>query len=221
MALTKAKLTNLDTNESISVLFNPTEYTVKKTNSWEPKPVVGKNVPKMTFTGGGQRSLDVELLVDKYDLASSDAASANISDYLEKLWNLTMIAESTKNNQANRARPPMVLFEWGQHYQFRAVITNMTVKYTLFLDDGTPVRATATMTLEEASDAEEQPRQNPTSHAMPGYKRREVRPQDTLALIAFEEYGDSNRWRAIAEANRIDDPANLRPGQILSIPPNS
>jgi nucleoid-associated protein YgaU len=46
-----------------------------------------------------------------------------------------------------------------------------------------------------------------------------VRPRDTLAGIAYEEYGDPNRWRDIATTNEIDDPLGLRPGQILVIPP--
>jgi nucleoid-associated protein YgaU len=31
-------------------------------------------------------------------------------------------------------------------------------------------------------------------------------------------YGDPTRWRAIAEANGIDDPLALRRGRTLSIP---
>jgi hypothetical protein len=214
MSLTKASITNVDTNERIECLFNPTEYTVTKANTWQPKNVVGRNVPKVSFTGGGQRSMTVDLFFDAYEQDGGD-----ISRYVNKLWGLTMIDENQQNPRTQRSRPPLVLFEWGQHWQFRAVITNLQVKYTLFTQDGTPVRATATVTMQEASDAEETQRQNPTSHALPGYKLREVRPFDTLAHIAYEEYGDSTKWRAVASANNIDDPGSIQPGQVLLIPP--
>lgn len=213
MALTPATLTNVDTNEKLKCQFNPTEYTVQKSNSWQPRSVVGKNVPDVTFTGGGQRTMTVELFFD------ANEGNGNVMRDLRKLWKLTMIDESKKNQTTQRSRPPIVLFEWGSHWQFRAVITNMSVKYTLFKQDGTPVRAVANVTLAEARDASNQPAQNPTSHAKPGYKMREVRPKDTLALIAYEEYGDSTRWLVIAEANGIDDPDAVSAGQVLAIPP--
>ena len=36
--------------------------------------------------------------------------------------------------------------------------------------------------------------------------------------IAYAAYGDPTRWRAIAEANGIDDPLRLRRGTALTIP---
>ena len=49
-------------------------------------------------------------------------------------------------------------------------------------------------------------------------RRREVRPQDTLSTIAYEEYGDPNKWRSIADYNNLDNPLAISPGQVLSIP---
>ena len=34
--LAKAFLTNVETGERIDVLFNPTEYSLSKTNKWNP-----------------------------------------------------------------------------------------------------------------------------------------------------------------------------------------
>jgi hypothetical protein len=213
MGLTKATLTNLDTNDKIECLFNPTEYTIAKSNTWQAKPVVGRNVPKLDFTGGGSRTLNVELMFDVFEEAGKD-----VRDHINKLWTLTMIDESKKSSETNRSRPPLCLFQWGGNWHFKAAVTSLSVRYTLFRQDGTPVRAIATVALEEASDESDQPGTNPTSYAEAGMKRREVKPRDTLALIAYQEYGDSAKWRRIAEANRLDDPSDIQPGQILAIP---
>ena len=51
-------------------------------------------------------------------------------------------------------------------------------------------------------------------------KLHEVKPGETLALIASRTLGDSRLWPAIYAANRdrIKDPARVYPGQQLAIP---
>ena len=39
MALEKATITNVDTSESFQVLFNPTEYVLKKETPWAEQKV--------------------------------------------------------------------------------------------------------------------------------------------------------------------------------------
>lgn len=213
MSLTKATLTNVDTNEQISCLFNPTEYTIAKSNTWQARGVVGRNVPKLDFTGGGSRTLNVELMFDVFEESGAD-----VRTHIDKLWTLTMIDEARASSETNRSRPPLCLFQWGGNWHFKAAVTSLSVRYTLFRQDGTPVRAIATLTLEEASDDNDQPGTNPTSYALAGMRRREVKPRDTLAIIAYQEYGDSAKWRSIAEANQLDDPMDIYPGQLLAIP---
>jgi len=91
MGLTKATITNLDTNEKMDVLFNPTQYAIKKDNQWTAKPVVGKNVPKLDFTGGGSRILTMELFFDVYEINGAD-----VRDHVNKLWDITMISDTNK-----------------------------------------------------------------------------------------------------------------------------
>lgn len=46
-----------------------------------------------------------------------------------------------------------------------------------------------------------------------------VKSGDSLAAIALEFYGDSSLADVIAEANDINNPASIRPGDVLIIPP--
>jgi nucleoid-associated protein YgaU len=92
----------------------------------------------------------------------------------------------------------------------------VSVKYTLFTSGGLPVRATVSVTLEElAGDA---PRQNPTSGGLVPQRVHTTVEGDSLQAIAYREYGNPARWRAVAEANGIDDPMRLRPGTVLLLP---
>jgi len=45
-----------------------------------------------------------------------------------------------------------------------------------------------------------------------------VQPGDTLDRISARYYGDSTRWRLLANANGLEDPLAVRPGALLTIP---
>jgi nucleoid-associated protein YgaU len=45
-----------------------------------------------------------------------------------------------------------------------------------------------------------------------------VKSADRIDIIASEEYGDAGKWRPIADANHLDDPDQLIPGEVLIIP---
>jgi nucleoid-associated protein YgaU len=60
--------------------------------------------------------------------------------------------------------------------------------------------------------------QNPTSGALSAHAVHRVIAGDSLASIAFLEYGDPAMWRPLAEANNIDDPIRLGVGTTLIVP---
>lgn len=214
MSLQKACITNLETNERIECLFNPTEYTVAKTNQWETVIQMGEDVPAPVFLSGGPRTLTMSLFFDTYSEAGKD-----VREYTDKLAKLMKVDPQLRNEDNDKSRPPTCMFTWGRVFQFVAVITNMTQRFTLFRDDGTPVRATVDVTFQQVKPEDRHAAQNPTTAGRPGQRTRLVRPGDRLDWIAYEEYRDPTLWRLIAEANGLDDPMQLTPGQRLAIVP--
>lgn len=210
--LTKAFLTNVETNERIEFLFNPTEYSLTKANNWDAEAIIGFDVPPTEFQGGDPTTLDLELFFDTYE------KQEDVRNYTDKVFALTKISDETRQN-SERGRPPRVMFNWGRVFSFQAVITELSVTYTLFLSDGTPVRASMELSLQECDDATQMDPQNPTSQGTYGNRVHLVKPGETIDLIANMEYGDSKAWRLIADANGLDDPKNLPAGTILEIVP--
>ena len=97
------------------------------------------------------------------------------------------------------------------------MLQSLNQRFTLFLDDGTPARATLSCTFKQwRSDEVEARLLNKQSPDVA--KTRPVRRGDTLSSIAAIEYKDPTQWRPIAEANAIDNPRLLKPGQVLTIP---
>jgi hypothetical protein len=126
---------------------------------------------------------------------------------------------TTKHQKTQQSRPPFVKFVWGQMWSFKAVISSLSQRFTLFLPNGMPVRAIMDVTFQQVDEASL--KQNPTSGGGPPVERYIVRPGDTVAGIAYAKYRDATQWRRIADANGLENPMQLIPGQELEIPPGA
>ena len=210
--LEKAQIKNLYSDEVIDCMFRPKEYTFTKTNTWSSEEVIGSNVPALTAFSGGAMTLKMDLFFDTYEKGE------DVRKYTNKIWKLMMV-ETDNVGADGKGWPPQCEFRWGQAWSFQAVITNLVQKFTLFLSDGTPVRSTLTVSFKQAAEAGKYPGQNPTTVSKPGYRTRRVKQGETLERIAFEEYGDANHWRFLADVNHLDNPMNLNQGQMLAIAP--
>jgi LysM repeat protein len=208
MSLVKAQIKNLDTEAALDVCFNPREYTFSKSAPWAEHNVQGLDAPNQEWTSGAPMKLNVELFFDAYELEGDARDCRTWTDQLEVMQLVN----------PDKHRPPILLFVWGKKLNFKCILTQMSIRFTMFLDDGTPVRAIATCTFTEFSPPEEQLQAKPR-HSPDHTKRRVVKQGDTLAWIASKEYGNPGEWRIIADANGIDDPMNLTVGQELLIPP--
>jgi hypothetical protein len=220
----KASIWNEDRQPPAKVvdcLFNPTDYTFAKRNEWASGSPTGGDVPLVNFSSGGAMNLEVQLLFDTLTMLSDgpDTTPQDVREYTEKVLDLMKIDPNTADqSKGTPGRPPRVSFRWGRFWSFKSVLTSVSQNFTLFWDDGRPIRATLTASFQQVESEGTYPPQNPTSMGRP-QKVRTVLPGETLDAIAFTEYGDASRWRAIADFNRLDNPLRLRVGQQLGLPP--
>jgi LysM repeat protein len=218
-SMTKALIINLDTDEKLQCLFNPKEYQFTKANKWERKKTSGSNVPQLSFSGGDPATMQMELYFDTYADAKNGATPKDVrKEYTDALWKLMMVDESLADKKTKKGRPPRVRFQWGSAWSFNAVITNLVQKFTLFSGDGTPCRATVTVSFQQEKDEAKLAQQNPTSGGVGGERVWTVNEGDTLGWIAFKEYGQTSKWRDIADANHLDNVRDLKAGTVLVIP---
>ena len=203
---TLAKLTiQPEKGDKIEVMFNPKEYTITKATPWKHHDIQGLDAPTLEFTSGEPYRCQFELFFDRYEEGKS------VREITDKIEKLALVHQELH-------RPPTALLTWGTGLAFKCILESFSLRFTLFKDDGTPVRAVMNTVWKEFSPAEEQLKGNPR-HSADHTKRRVVKQGDTLSWIAGKEYGDPGKWRIIADANRIDNPMDLTAGQQLLIPP--
>jgi nucleoid-associated protein YgaU len=112
--------------------------------------------------------------------------------------------------------PPVLLFVWGT-LTFTCVLARASQRYTMFLADGTPVRARLQVTFNEFSNVDMEAKEIKRETA--DYTKFHVVGQgETLSAVAGRTYGDPTLWRPIALRNEIDDPRSLPVGTRLQIP---
>jgi hypothetical protein len=202
------------TGERIPCLFNPAELTLSRTNNWNAPTAAGRGVAPLEYVGATSGSLSLTLFFDTTDTGES------VAGYTQKLLDLMEIDRSLpgSSEQTNNGRPPYVQFHWGDFHSFLAAVTSLNVTFEYFSSSGTPLRAKANLTLTQFQDQKATTPQNPTSGTPRPQETHQILPGETLDRIAALHYADSTRWRAIAGENGIEDPLDLRPGRILSIP---
>lgn len=113
--------------------------------------------------------------------------------------------------------PNYLIISWGS-LVFKCKLTSLNLSYTLFREDGTPIRAKASVTFEEAIDegliAKEADNNSPDlTHLVL------VKEGDTLPLLCNDAYGDCTYYLEVAKYNKIANFRNLIPGTKLYLPP--
>ena len=151
-SLFTVKIGSLDTNDEVEAQYNPKEIGVNKAVPWQKHKDSKADQPNLEFAGADGRTLSMELIFDGYETGTNVHTT-----YVDKLTKMTLaqIQASDKKGKEDQKRPHMVVVTWGaiKLPDFKGVIKSVNTKYTMFLADGTPVRATCTVEFMEADKA--------------------------------------------------------------------
>jgi nucleoid-associated protein YgaU len=216
--LKKATITVLagaDQGKVISVLFNPTEYSLERSNSYKQTPVPGLSSPLLQFVNGECDQLSMELFLDDYTdpKGPTSLQQPEREPLARRLTDISKLLHIDRDLHA----PPPVRFNWGP-LEFSAVIEKLGRKVTMFHPDGAPARVTLAVSFKEYRTLRQQ-LEDPRRESADKTKRRVVVGREALWWIAAREYEDAAEWPRIARANDLDDPRQIAPGDWLELPP--
>jgi hypothetical protein len=194
----------------MEVQYNPTQISRTKTVQIAEIAIPGLDSPIQQFVRGQTEKLTLELLFD--------TAAGGMGAGATSVRTLTDPVSSLVRIQPKTHAPPRVRVTWGTGLSLTAIAETVDVKFTLFSADGTPLRATATVTFRGYRTLREQLADLKLESA-DHTKRRAVRQGETLSRIAGDELGDPALWRMLADANPGVDPVDPAAGTQLDIPP--
>lgn len=136
-----------DPHVGVEAQYNPRELTIDKAVPWTEHKVTKKDDPDLEFTGGGARTMSLELTFDGFESGQS------VEDSVDALTAMAQVRQPDAHD-AELLRPHRVAVVWGSRETktpaFRGVIESLSTKFTMFLPDGTPARAVCTIKIKEA-----------------------------------------------------------------------
>lgn len=200
-----------DTSLKVPFLFNPKELGIEKSNQFAEVNIPGLSSPILQFVRGNARTVTMDLLFDTYELGT------DVREFTDRItgWEDGK-QKGLMDIDSELHAPPVCIFIWGA-FTFQCIIERVSKRFTMFLPEGIPVRATLNVSLKEYQDVDLQVRKI-DFHSTDLRKRRTVIEGDSLWSIAAREYGSAEDWRLIAEENNLDNPRKLKPGQELVLP---
>ncbi len=141
----KMHIIGLENGVDVTAQYNPKEVGLDKSVPWQKGKNSKANTPDLEFTSADGRSLSVELFFDTYEEQGDVHAK-----YVAKLLKLAEVMD--ENGSEEKKRPTRVKVKWGTAMPpFEGVLESVSIKYTMFLPNGTPVRATCSCKFKEAS----------------------------------------------------------------------
>lgn len=197
--------------QEIKVMFNPESYSLSESTSYGEKRIPGLDGPVSQFIAGESMTLDMTLYFDTYEPPTSEKSEGG-SSVAEKTKQLTQLLKI----DGDLHRPPTVKFCWGK-LQFYGYVVSVRASYTMFLSDGTPVRAKTDLSFKSLLNPDDSKRMEPFE-SPDRTKVRLLREKEQLWHYAWEEYGDVERWREIAAENGIANPLMVEAGMTIRLP---
>jgi len=216
--LAKAKLQKLDSDfetlsspeYSVTVQFNP--ETLKVTYSNQISTAAGpKNqggTPAQQFVGAGSTKLSLQLWFDVTAEMPPEIKERDVRKLTEK------VAFFITPDEKNKNIIPAVRFLWGS-FQFAGLMESLDESLEFFSHEGVPLRASMTLglTRQKIAKFEFGKLEDPG----PGTKPLAAAPAGTTLQAMAASSGKGDNWQAIAEANNIENPRLLQPGQLIDL----
>ena len=209
----------------MDVQFNPTEFTLDKSAQIAEIAIPGLDSPLLQFVRGQNEKLSVDLFFDTTENGTG-AGAVSVTTLTDPVYSLVKI-------EPDGHAPPVCTFIWNARFpgsnlpavagnqrrtSFQCVVESIKQKFTFFSPEGVPLRATLSLVLREYKTLGEQLDQ--LNLSSPNRTHSHVtRRGDSLASVAGRYYQRPGEWRAIADANVIEDPRRLMAGRFLRVPP--
>ena len=214
--------------KKFEVLYNPESYSQSRSVRYAQSSGISTNTPVTQFAGGSMEIIKFRLFFDS--MSSGSEVGGTMGD--KALFALNSMAPSpaklidvrTYTNQVYRLMeidpdkhvPPLVKLSWSS-LQFSGHLIQCNQQFVKFNESGVPVRAWLDCVFQEFIAPQKanlpRPLESPDTT-----KYRTVCQGDSLWSMSAKEYGQPEQWRAIAKANGMDNPRQLRSGDRLVLP---
>lgn len=204
---------------TLTVWINPASYTRTQCINLNNTIEQGDSGASPNFASIGNEEISFDLTFDATGVIPSPIAGETATPADGIVGPLTAFRRLVFKYNGDIHRPNFVMISWAQ-LQFQGILKSLSVTYTLFMPNGTPLRAKAAVVFNDFTDRirleKEAGKNSPDmSHLVT------VKAGDTLPQLCHRIYGSSLLYLQIAEINDLINFRRLEPGTQLVFPPIS
>lgn len=198
-----------DGTGNCSVLINPASYTHQHSVQYNNATAQGAPGTTLKFKAVPPETVSFDIYFD-----GTGTVNNNKTDVDSQIKEFKKICFDY-NGKIHE--PNFLIISWGS-LVFKCKLTSLSLNYSLFKKDGTPLRAKATVKFEEAVSAnniaKEANEQSPDlTHMI------QIKAGDTLPLLCYKTYGDASYYIDVAKYNNLVNFRSLKPGMKIYLPP--
>jgi len=203
------------------VLINPEKIERKFQTRFDESQGEGTTGTDVRFRVQLPQQFNLELLFDATGVVANDkipfsnilglSEAEPVSEQIDRFKGVVFDYDGTKHS------PNLIQVQWGD-FLFKGKLKDLTISYTLFKPDGTPLRAKATCVfVESLSDSLRVAKESSESPDLTHI--RTVNEGDKLPLMSHRIYNDTAYHLEVARVNRLHSLRNLKTGDKIYFPP--
>lgn len=201
----------IDEDDKYYVMLNPTKYGHQESVRFSDEKALGEIGNRKRYASKDDEKIDLEIVIDGTGVVTGNG-DISVETELEALT--AMFCYDGDVHEPKHSR-----LVWGT-FLFFGRMEKMKVDYTLFKPSGEPLRAKVNLSfvrfMTDQEESKEANRSSPDlSHIV------EVKQGDTLPLLCYKIYRDSQYYIDVARINGIDNFRSLTVGEKLLFPPLS
>jgi nucleoid-associated protein YgaU len=209
--------------------FNPNTFTVTTKIDFKNENGKGKTGGDPQFDKIAPLEFSIEFTIDgtgvasqkltkeqktKFDNTKSSNAP-NQNDYVKN--RIKELRHVVTDINPSIHRPYYLAVLWGTFY-INCILISLTVTYSLFDENGSPLRAKVNLAFRQRKESEAENRETSLESA-DLTKSVSVKEGDLLPLLAKANYDSSAYYLQLAKVNKLKNFRALSPGTKLIIPP--
>lgn len=197
---------------SFALPINPETYSENYKVEYDLRRGQGQQSTNPKFKSTAPEELKLEFVFDGTKTAQGYVhKKQSVQEQIKKL------KDTVYSMNGEIHRPRFLKIFWGE-LKFPCILTNLDINYTLFDEEGKPIRAKISTTFVNYVAQEERvARENKRSPDLT--QIRGVNEGDRLDLMTYKIYNESQYLLQIAKANKLTSIRNITPGLELKFPP--
>lgn len=191
-------------------MINPEKYTEKFRIEYNDEQSPGSPNTVIKYRRSLPSDLDFELIFD-----GTGVVNPKRTQLMSELGKFKRIVYDYNGDIHS---PNYLKLTWGKALKYQCRLTSLSINYTLFKPDGTPLRAKASVGFRnyiapEKLEAEKDNQSPDLTHEVL------IKAGDNLPLLSQKIYGDSKYYLKVAKYNKLINFRELVPGSTIFFPP--